>query len=371
MNRPRVAIVGGGIFGVSCALELGAFCEVTLYERRNDIMGEGTHGNQYRHHYGYHYPRSPETVFQCKAAEEDFAAVWGHSLVRDFPAYYAVAKDGSRVSPDEFLLFCDRNGLPYTIEYPPEEFLNRNAVGVCIRTAEPVYSYDALKKSGKQRLASQPDIAVKLGHRVAAGRIDHGTGQKIFTLATQEGTYEESFDYAVNAMYASHNSFCRWFGFPAPTLEFRLKEIVVVKLPIEELIAVTVMDGPFATLVPTPAPGIFTFGDVGRSIHDVRFGSGELPWTAEEVRGFRTRFPDMQAHAPELMPLMARAEYVRSMFSVLPIMPNSGVTDARLTAVTSHGSGCWSVFEGKIVTCVRAAKKIAEEIRASSHKTHP
>ena len=365
MNRPRVAVVGGGIFGVSSALELGAFCDVTLYERRNGIMGEGTYGNQYRHHYGYHYPRSPETVAQCKTAEEDFIAVWGRSLTRNFPAYYAVAQKGSRVSPDEFISFCDRNGLAYAIECPPDEFLNRDAVGVCIRTNEPVYSYDTLKGIGTERLASHPAITVKLGHRVAAGRIDQRTGRKIFTLITQRGTNEESFDYAVNAMYANHNSFCRWFGFPAPTLEFRLKEIVVVKLPVDKPLAVTVMDGPFATLVPTSTPGIFTFGDVGRSIHEVRFGSGELPWTAEEMNGFRTRFPDMQAHAPALMPILARAEYVRSMFSVLPIMPNSDATDTRLTAVTSHGSGCWSVFEGKIVTCVRAAKQVAGEIRQS------
>ena len=60
--RPRVAIIGGGIFGATCALILGERFSVTLFERHSDLLMEATRANQYRHHAGYHYPRSLETI---------------------------------------------------------------------------------------------------------------------------------------------------------------------------------------------------------------------------------------------------------------------------------------------------------------------
>ena len=62
IKKPRVAIIGAGIFGANCAIELGKSCDVTLFERNNDIMLEASFINQYRHHWGYHYPRSDKTV---------------------------------------------------------------------------------------------------------------------------------------------------------------------------------------------------------------------------------------------------------------------------------------------------------------------
>ena len=34
-------------------------------------------------------------------------------------------------------------------------------------------------------------------------------------------------------------------------------------------------------------------------------------------------------------------------------------TDERPTEITDHGSGIYSIFAGKVITCVDAAKKIA------------
>ena len=34
------AVIGGGIFGATCAAELGEFCDVTLIERHDELLGE-------------------------------------------------------------------------------------------------------------------------------------------------------------------------------------------------------------------------------------------------------------------------------------------------------------------------------------------
>jgi len=362
MKRPTVAIVGAGIFGVSCALELGKFCDVVVYEQHDDIMMEGTYGNQYRHHAGYHYPRSAETVQQCQRAEADFNAVWGSAIIRNFPAYYAVAREGSKVTAQEFLAFCDRLHLPYITAYPSDEFLNKDQVAVCVETPEPVYGYTELRSLAKKYLLDNPHIHLKTEHQVVAAQIDTASGKKKFSVQASGQTVEESFDYAVNAMYANHNVFGNWFGFPVSPIEFRLKEIVVIDLPVKETLAVTIMDGPFMTLVPTGIPGQFTFGDVARSIHEARVSTAGIPWRYED-RSRASRFAEMCEHDIAFMPILEKAKYVKSIFSVLPIQPHAHDTDARLTIVTNHGEGCWSVFEGKIITCVSAAKEIARNLK--------
>lgn len=363
MRRPRIAIVGAGIFGISCALELSKFGDVFLFEQRDDIMTGGTYGNQYRHHFGYHYPRSPETVRQCQAAESDFQSVWEEAIKKDFPAYYAIAKSNSKVSAEQFLEFCCQLSLPAEVAYPSEEFLNREAVVTCIKTSEPAYDYESLKMLAREKITANPAIALKVGHRVVKGEIDQKTKEKTFFIETDAGAYAESFDLAVNAMYGNHNLFCQWFNFPVDDLEFRLKEIVVIRLPTTERLAITVVDGPFVTIVPLRESGLFTLGDVPRSIHGTRVSSGGIPWSVKEISSLVSHFPEMKANNPFFIPLIAQAEYVRSIYTVLPVRTDSHATDARLTSVTSHGFGCWSVFEGKIVTCVSSAKKIATAIR--------
>ena len=367
MQRPRVAIIGAGIFGVSCALELGKWCDVIVYEQNDEIMRGGTYGNQYRHHYGYHYPRSSETVRQCQEAEKDFMAVWGKAIIRDFPAYYAIAKHDSKVSAEEFMDFCKEHRLPHDIEYPDSEFLNREEVSVCIKTAEPVYDYARLRAMAADFLNQNQNIKIRTGHEVVGAVVEEESNIKKLLVKYRGETLEESFDYAVNAMYANHNLFGNWFGFPVSPLEFRLKELVVVDLPRKTPIAVTIMDGSFVTLVPMGVPGQFTLGDVARSIHDTRISSGGIPWSVEERRR-PSRFEEMKKNNPRFIPIVKEARYIQSIFSVLPVRPNSNSTDARLTAITNHGRGCWSVFEGKIITCVTAAEEVGRQMLAQQKK---
>ena len=60
---PRVAVVGGGIFGCTTAWKLAKNgYEVDLFEKNDDIITQASSINQYRLHRGYHYPRSKETA---------------------------------------------------------------------------------------------------------------------------------------------------------------------------------------------------------------------------------------------------------------------------------------------------------------------
>ena len=61
----KVAIIGGGIFGCTCAIRLANNnISTTIFEEKNDILQSASRVNQYRLHQGYHYPRSGSTVNQ-------------------------------------------------------------------------------------------------------------------------------------------------------------------------------------------------------------------------------------------------------------------------------------------------------------------
>ena len=69
----KVAIIGAGIFGCTCAIRLGQNnITTTLYEEKEDIMMAASRVNQYRLHRGYHYPRSDKTVEQVKKGSTSF-----------------------------------------------------------------------------------------------------------------------------------------------------------------------------------------------------------------------------------------------------------------------------------------------------------
>lgn len=364
--KPKIAVMGGGIFGTTCALLLGEDFSVEIFERHGDILKEASYANQYRHHMGYHYPRSKETVREVRQATKDFEELYRSIIISTFPAYYCISKEDSLVSRENFLAFADALGLPYENEYPNKEFLNPDSVSLCIKTPEAIYDYDALKFFIKKRIQDNPNITLNVNTEVLDAKINN-KGLKVLTIKTNTEKIQKEFDYVINATYSNYNTFCDWLGFSKKSLEFRLKEVIIVKLETSNKCAVTIMDGPFTTIVPTGKDKIFTFGDVPLSIHKTYTPQDNLPMSEieQKLKLLKSKWPQMQKRCENWIPIIKKAEYIDSMFVVLPIESEQSTyaTDARPTGITPHGSGCWSILSGKIITCVSTAKKILSEIK--------
>src|SRR5512147_1265721 len=110
----RIAVVGGGIFGATTAVDLArAGADVDLYEAEPDLLLGATAKCQARLHSGYHYPRSDSTAAAARDAAPEFAARYP-TAIRRAAQHYVIARD-SLVSAGEYLAFCDRLGLPYEV----------------------------------------------------------------------------------------------------------------------------------------------------------------------------------------------------------------------------------------------------------------
>ena len=89
----RVAIVGGGVFGCTAALDLDAAgAMVDLYEAAPTILDRASRRNLMRLHRGYHYPRSVRTARLARDAAPGFERQYPTAIsyvhgrfVRDVP----------------------------------------------------------------------------------------------------------------------------------------------------------------------------------------------------------------------------------------------------------------------------------------------
>jgi hypothetical protein len=77
-----------------------------------------------------------------------------------------------------------------------------------------------------------------------------------------------------------------------------------------------------------------------------------------------SRWPAIRDASAEYFPFVRRALFEGSMFTRIVVDPDSADDDARVSEITPHGHGCWTVFSAKIVSCVTAADALAREVDA-------
>lgn len=358
-NMPTVAIIGGGVFGTSIAAELAPFSKVTIFEKNTDILKEGTYVNCFRHHSGYHYPRSSETVLEIKNSQEDFEKVYKKAIVRSYPTYYGIAKNNSHFGAKDFLAFCDKHTLPYEISSLPDELLSKDEVDLCVKVPEPGYHYETLIKVIKERLAKQKNIKILCNSKVNNLSLSKD-GQKTLSYSNKNNIKKSAkFDFVINATYANLNQATSTALFKQSSIRIDLTEVLVITLKIPP-ISITVIDGQFATLIPTGNKNEFTLYHVKESILDRYVPENGLikkNWKRKSNRDAIIR------ESTKLYPVLKDAVVTESRIVHRAVRAYKEHDDSRVVDLIEHGFGCWSILSGKILTSVTTGKKVAEIIK--------
>ncbi|PIP73772.1 MAG: hypothetical protein COW88_00880 [Candidatus Lloydbacteria bacterium CG22_combo_CG10-13_8_21_14_all_47_15] len=358
-SRKKVAVIGAGIFGTNCAIELAPFCNVTVFEKNKSILSEASYINQYRHHWGYHYPRSQETVNDITNAITDFEKRYKSAIITRFPTYYGVAKKNSKVTPEEYLAFCDKNSLPYTLEFPDKQFLDKEKTAICLKTYEPIYNYQKLKDI-TAGLLKKRKVNVRLGAEIIGARI-LPDGRKELIIKKGGTIRRETFDYVINVTYARYNNFCAWFNFPRKPIRIDLVEALWVKLNIPK-ISLAVMDGEFTNMVPTGTDGVFTLVHIKKSILR-RFvpKDGLVPKDIFESAK-HSRIKQTIEQSAIWFPIVKEAKLLRAQYVLRGVNAYREHDDARTSDITEHGFGCFSILGGKLLNAVLSAKQLSRLI---------
>jgi glycine/D-amino acid oxidase-like deaminating enzyme len=354
-ERPQLAVVGAGIFGAEVALHAAeAGYAVSLFERGPRVLGGASLNNQNRLHQGLHYPRDIETGRQSIRGYQRFVERYPDCVDEGFPNAYFIADEGSRTSPGEFLDFCKRLGVPFeplaAADFPVE--VRGASTGVLC--GEGVYDCALLRERVEARLRAS-EVVVRTGMAVAELR-DRPNG---IELRLDDGSVCDA-DAVVNCAYADINRLTAQLGHPVTEREYEYTVVPIVRIDMPR-VGVTVMDGPFMTMLPYGKSRDFLLYDVvrtvvARSVDRQLDAAWRDPATAPFAGMDRQAFfEDMRAACSRFMPDLARAELAGFLEGPRMVLANNDRTDARPSLINSYGAHYHTVFAGKIDHCVWVA----------------
>jgi len=353
----KIAVVGGGIFGVTAAIELArAGYNVDLIEKHSDILQAASGINQYRLHRGYHYPRSSETIHSCLEAAPVFETEYPEAVISDIEHYYCIAREKSLTSGERFLEVCKEHNLPHeVVEF---DLVNKDMLDVVVKAHESLIDIEKLKQVCRRRL-EESSVTVRLN-----------------TEATKEILRDHKL--VVVATYANLNKLLEHTDTAEAQrdYQFELCEKPVIRLPKTfAKKSIVIMDGPFMCIDPLGDTGLFVMGNVVHAIHSTN--TGIHPEHSEQflellnkgiVKNPKvTNFDKFIESGKEFIPALAEAEHVGSMYTFRTVLPRQDKTDARPTIVKMINERVITIFSGKIGNCVQSARDVLGLVEA--HKT--
>ncbi len=241
-------------------------------------------------------------------------------------------------------------------------YFNENMIDGAFSTREWSFDAAALLDSLRDRVV-ESQVEWLFGCTVTAAK-HNGDG---LILSLNNGR-EIAGSRVLNATYAGTNALNRVLGIDVLPLKYELCEVVLGR-PSSRLskLGITVMDGPFFSVMPFGHSGIHTATAVGvtprvESLSELPEFSCQdrVESCTPEVTADCTKCPERPATGwafmEKLMSLYLRAdlsmEYVHSLFTIKTVLSTSEVDDSRPTVIQTAGTRnrAISVFSGKMNT---------------------
>ena len=337
-NKPKVAVVGAGIFGITAALKLQDDYDVYLFEKNEDIIQNASAINQYRLHRGYHYPRSMETAISSKQGEKSFIKQYD-CQIKDTEQFYAIAYR-SKVSTEQYETFLEKVELEY--EKLKSDLTTGNVLSL-YKVNETLFDPHKLYEICRAKL-DKSEVKLRLSHEFDKKQVDN-------------------FDYVINATYSNLNAIVE----NKKHYQFELCEKPIIKLPKKfHKKGIVVMDGPFTCIDPYSDTDYHVIGNVVHAIHHTNVGEfPEIPEAYKKLlnKGLVknpeiTKWDKFLETANTFFNEIDGVEHIGSMYTIRCVLPNRDFDDARPTLIEKQNDKVFSLFSGKITTAVDCSEEL-------------
>lgn len=368
-------IIGAGLYGLYAALYCARKGQtVAVLEIEGEPFKRATYINQARVHMGYHYPRSLSTAMKSAGYFKRFVEDYSFCIHFDFEQVYATSQHFSWTDAREFEKFCSDAGIPCT-PLPAGRYFKEGVCDGAFLTKEYTYDAHILRDYFVEELAKYPNASVYYQREIQ--RIEkQGDCYEIYAVnkaAVSEGAAFEGREecyrapFVLNATYASVNQVLQRIGGEPFGLKYELCEIILCRTnEILKNTGITVMDGPFFSIMPFGKTGLHSLTSVTFTPHKTSYerapefacrqgGSCEGCWLGNCNDCLNRPEP-----AWEYMSTLARKymreeygfTYEKSLFSMKPILKASEIDDSRPTVIkyASRDPVFVSVLSGKINT---------------------
>lgn len=363
MNYNKI-IIGAGLYGLYSAL----FCakrgeKVLVLEHDSAPFKRATYINQARVHMGYHYPRSYSTAIKSAHYFERFMKDYSFCVLTEFDKIYATSANFSWTNAEQFMKFCKAANIRCDDVNPSIYFKEGMCDGTFLTTE---YTYDAniLKEYFLNELKKYSNVEIKYDIRIR----DINKNETSFEIALEDNQ-KYSTDFLLNATYASCNQILNKLGYEPFKIKYELCEIILCRVSDKlKNVGITVMDGPFFSIMPFGKTGYHSLTSVTFTPHMTSYESLPTFECQKRSNGFcsperlgncndcpakpESAWPYMSNMARKYLKDEYEFEYAGSLFSMKPILKASEIDDSRPTVIKQYSSNPTfvSVLSGKINT---------------------
>lgn len=357
-------IIGAGLYGLYSAL----FCakrgeRVIVLEKDKSSFMRATYINQARVHMGYHYPRSMSTGVKSAGYYRRFHKDYGFCIHNRFKQIYATSSQFSWTNANEFRKFCADADI-FCEDVNENFYFNPGTCDGAFLTEEDTYDAQILKQYFLKELSYYPQV--EIWYQVQIEKIEHCGS--FYQVTLKDGRKMES-NFILNATYAGINQIHRLVGLEQFEIKYELCEIILCQVN-EKLrdIGITVMDGPFFSIMPFGKTGYHSLTSVTFTPHMTSYENLPSFICQKNSRGYCSKYElgncnECIARPESAWPYMSNLakkylkeeygfEYVKSLFSMKPILKTTEIDDSRPTVIRtfSQSPTFISVLSGKINT---------------------
>ncbi len=393
VNHFDFVVVGGGIFGCYAALHLaGRGAKVAILEKEARLFQKASLVNQARLHSGYHYPRSVATAAMSDEHKARFTEEHRAFVNQSFEKFYAIDRYGSFTDGTQFERFCEFLNIPCE-RVNDHPLFNYNRLEALYRTEEHSFDPVLLGNYYREKVENTAGITVFKNAQIQqANAIGNAweiellvsslklkvkneefqvssdeLGLDTFNLKLETPHLKLETNTVINATYAATNATNHLFGVNDLALTHEISEIAFVNSPQFGQRGLTVMDGPFGSIMPYGLSGLLSLSSVAYTHHKISFDAMprfdcQMPETDPSCRpeapGICTECPRRPvSNAPKMLAQMqqyfadnVQFSHLFSYYTIKSKLKASHIDDGRPTEISllRESPRFYCLFAGKI-----------------------
>lgn len=357
-------IIGAGLYGLYAAL----FCakkkeKVLVLEKDPAPFMRATYINQARVHMGYHYPRSLSTAKKSAGYYNRFHEDYGFCIHDQFEKIYATSAQFSWTSANEFVKFCEDSNIICS-EIPSAKYFREGLCDGAFLTKEDTYDAMILRDFFIAELSKYACVTMEYHVNI----LEILKQEEDYEIIDAKGNHYRT-PFVLNATYGSVNQIHNKLQLEPFGIKYELCEIILCKVskPLQK-VGITVMDGPFFSIMPFGKTGFHSLTSVTFTPHATSYDALPTFSCQEKSKGYcspkslgncneciakpKSAWPYMSNLAKKYLKEEYGFTYHQSLFSMKPILKTTEIDDSRPTVVKTFTSSPTfvSVLSGKINT---------------------
>lgn len=351
-----ITVIGGGFFGLYLAEYFSQLNKsVLLIEKESDAMQRASYTNQARMHNGYHYPRSILTALRSRVSFPRFVEEFESVIDSDFDQYYMISNRLGKITTNQFQKFCDRIDASYeTAPHKIHKLVKPNLIDGIFKVKEFAFNSVLLKQIMLDRIQNS-GVDILFSHTVKNIKQKVSGSKLELEVHSDNETLSVRSQQVYNCTYSALNSILKQSEIELIPLRHEMAEICLVDVPDElKKVGITVMCGPFFSVMPFPVKQCHSFSHVRYTPHFEWDDGADTPYinahkiSAENQK--HSAWKKMKLDAQRYIPILGETSYKESMWEVKTILPRSETDDSRpILFKANHGlSGLHCIMGGKI-----------------------